>query len=156
MRNFKNTFVILLLLSLFSCNTQSISEDEIPEIASKAGGSTGINGNFNIAILEITVQYHPTHNRNQIRSIYGASLGLINYVPCVNEPSKEVWRIPYITQTELTSIINSTTLGTPLYTIAPPTASNGGGGDDDMAGQIEEVGAVSTIPTRFMYANTCN
>lgn len=154
MRNLKAILLSFFVLFMFGCETGQTIEDEIPDIPSRAGG-LGINGNGGVQIIEITVQYAPSHNRSQIRTIYGGALGLVNYIPCTNEPSREVWRIPYISQTDLFNTINATTLSTPLYTIPPPTASDGGGGDDDMAGQIDQFGTVSTVSTRFMYLNEC-
>jgi hypothetical protein len=154
MRNLKAILLSFFVLFMFGCETGQTVEDEIPDIPSRAGG-LGINGHFGVQIIEITVWYAPTHNRSQIRTVYGGGLGLINYVPCTGDPGKEIWRIPYISQTEFYDTIDSITLSSPLYTIPPPTASDGNGGDDDMAGQIDEIGSVATVNTRFLHSNEC-
>lgn len=155
MRNLKVILLSFFVLFMFGCETGQTVEDEIPDIASRAGG-LGITGDGGVQIMEITVQYAPTHNRSQIRTAYGGALALINHVPCAGDPSREIWRIPLISQTEFYDTIDSTTLSSPLFIIPPPTASDGRGGDDDMAGEIQELYSVSTVPTRFLHLNLCD
>lgn len=99
MRNFKNTFVILLLLSLFSCNTQSISEDEIPSLESRSTfGEVKDPNDKSSLTMTISVVYPDNQDRTAVRAQFGPVLGLTQYTNCSSRQYVENWEVDLMTE----------------------------------------------------------
>ncbi|GAB5526934.1 MAG: hypothetical protein Roseis2KO_48060 [Roseivirga sp.] len=99
MRNFKNTFVILLILSLFSCGTQSISEDEIPNLDGRStfGEVKDINDKSSLT-MTISVVYPDNQDRTTVRAQFGPVLGLTQYTNCSSRAYMETWEVNLMTE----------------------------------------------------------
>ncbi len=107
MRNFKNTFIILLLISLFSCHTQGISEDETPAINTPASSifEEVKPPSKKSLTINITVQYPDNWDKAAVRVQIGPALDLQSWAICSARGDVETWTITPISEAEFLSIL---------------------------------------------------
>lgn len=111
MRNFKNTFVILLVLSLFSCSTQSVMEDEAPMLSSPASSLFEevivTPPNKKDLTMNISVIYPEGWDKAAMRAQIGPLLGLQSWTTClVRGEDVEIWTISgFITEAQFITIL---------------------------------------------------
>lgn len=109
--------------------------------------------------MAISIEYDPAHNRPQIRQIFGTALGLISHQICTNDPDREIWVIPVVTQAQFVNLLATADLNTPLYSGTGGTAGDGTGGDDGPTGTIDYQIIPSSHPesgfTQFFFTDIC-
>lgn len=86
MNNFRISVLVLLLLSVFACSTQQISEDEAPlDIRSSLSNvkEQPVNSTQKSSLtMIITVQYPENTDRDTFRAQVGPLLGLDSWSSC--------------------------------------------------------------------------
>ncbi len=142
MRNFKNTFITLLLISLFSCNTQSITEDESPDLAAPASSKFQevTPPDSRTLTINITVRYPENWDKAITRAEVGALLGLQSWSSCSARGDAEIWTIVAISEARFNELLLS-------FNVHP--TSIGSLGSTDPYAERD-----STMPV-FIYGNLC-
>lgn len=144
MRNFKNTFVILLLLSLFSCGTQSISEDEAPRLDSRSSlkeepKDPKDDKEKSVFTMKITVQYPQTWDRAATRAQIGPALGMTTWTNCSFRGDVETWTITLMTEAQFFAALSG-------FNVTTRSAQSSGTSDPYAKDPTEPV---------FYYAHLC-
>lgn len=154
MRNLKINVLLILLLSVFACDTQQVSEDEIPEIInirSRPGLDPGPSAPIKRPSLTIAVQYPDHYDKVQFRANNGAAFGLIVVQECISDPNRELWIVNDMTPIELLALVESIF----PYVDPPSSNSNGDGGVEGYATEPYSGQTAIEIPVTFYYNGVC-
>ena len=136
MKNLLASLSFLFVFAIVGCQSDSVREDEIPEI-----NSTVIEDDPQPVITFITVEFRTRGtDRQLIRNLFGPALGLALWGDCPTDPSLEVWTMPYMTEIEFQTIIgnvinsdiNLSPVDTTEYT--PGSSGTGPGADVPVSG----------------------
>ena len=130
MRNLKLGFAFLCLVLAFGCANQDFIEETQPEVVTLEGQRGTIQNDGDpvpvpVVDMTIAVEFPRGFDRDAFITQHGAYFGVTLVYQCPNNPARELWVVPYMTEEEF-----HFHLWEFFYSVnaVPGTQSNGNGG----------------------------
>lgn len=126
------SLLLLLLFSIFACDNQQVSEDEIPlDIRSSTGTRSGSGPSQQTSqTMAVSVRFSDLTDRAFFRSQFQNILGIQIWQICSTHDNIEIWTVNLLSEEEFDKKVSS--VGD--YVVYPPPSAGSVGADDVFAG----------------------